>query len=81
VILLKVVYLGLPDLTPEEAYYWQHAQRPALGYLDHPVMVAGRILAGTTLFGDTEFGVRIFTLLCWFVTAGFIDALASLTYS
>ena len=77
VILIKLVYLGLPDLVPEEAYYWQYAQRPALGYLDHPVMVAWGILAGTTVFGDTEFGVRIFTLLSWLVAAGYVAALAS----
>jgi len=74
-ILVKLVYVGSLDLVPEEAYYWQYAQRPALGYLDHPVMVAWGILAGTTLFGDTELGVRVFTLLCWLVTAGFMAGL------
>ncbi len=75
-VLLRLVYLGLPDLLPEEAYYWNYAQHPALSYLDHPPMVAWLIGLGTALFGNTEFGVRIVTFLCWFVTAGFCFALA-----
>jgi dolichol-phosphate mannosyltransferase len=75
-VLLRLVYLSLPDLLPEEAYYWNYAQHPALGYLDHPPMVAWLIGLGAALFGDTELGVRIGAFLCWFVTAGFCFALA-----
>ncbi|MBP7051472.1 MAG: glycosyltransferase family 39 protein [Phycisphaerae bacterium] len=75
-LLLRLAYLGLPDLLPEEAYYWNYAQHPALSYLDHPPMVAWLIGLGTAAFGDTEFGVRIGTFLCWFVTAGFCFATA-----
>ncbi len=45
-------------LAPEEAYYWDYAQHPALSYFDHPPMIAWTIRAGTAVFGDTEFGVR-----------------------
>jgi len=75
-VLLRLTYLGLPDLLPEEAYYWNYAQHPALSYLDHPPMVAWLIGLGTAAFGDTEFGVRIGAFLCWLVTAGFSFALA-----
>jgi dolichol-phosphate mannosyltransferase len=75
-VLLRLIYLGLPDLLPEEAYYWNYAQHPALSYLDHPPMVAWLIGLGTAVFGDTEFGVRFGAFLCWFVTAGFCFALA-----
>jgi len=70
-LLLRLVYLGLPNLLPEEAYYWNYAQHPALGYLDHPPMVAWLIAMGTAVFGDNEFGVRIGTFVCWLITAGF----------
>jgi dolichol-phosphate mannosyltransferase len=70
-LLLRLVYLGLPDLLPEEAYYWNYAQHPSLGYLDHPPMVAWLITMGTSLFGDTEFGVRAGSFLCWCVSAVF----------
>lgn len=75
-VLLRLTYLGAVDLLPEEAYYWNYAQHPALGYLDHPPMVAWLISIGTALAGDTEFGIRLGTFLCWFVTAGFCFGLA-----
>lgn len=71
-VLLRLVYLGLPDLIPQEAYYWNYAQHPALSYLDHPPMVAWLITMGTAVFGDTELGVRVGAYACWFVTAGFL---------
>lgn len=79
-LLLRLVYLGLPDLIPEEAYYWNYAQHPSLGYLDHPPMVAWLITAGTSVFGDTEFGVRAGSYLCWAVTAAFTFGFARNLY-
>ena len=70
-LVLRLAYLGLPTLLVEEAYYWNYAQHPALSYLDHPPMVAVLIGAGTWLFGDTEFGVRIPALLCSLVWTWF----------
>ena len=74
-LVLRLVYLGLPNLLPEEAYYWNYAQHPALGYLDHPPMVAWLIWLGTSVFGNSEFGVRAGSFLCWFVSAGFLIGL------
>jgi dolichol-phosphate mannosyltransferase len=51
------------ELLPEEAYYWTYAQHPALSFYDHPPMVAWTIRLGTSIFGDTEFGVRFGTLM------------------
>lgn len=79
-ILVRLVYLGLPNLFPEEAYYWNYAMHPACGYLDHPPMVAWLIRLGITLFGNTEFGVRIFALVCSLVSAFFICGLTRLLY-
>lgn len=79
-LLLRLIYLGLPDLIPEEAYYWSYAQHPSLGYLDHPPMVAWLIGAGTSVFGDTEFGVRAGAFVCWLVTAAFCFGFARNLY-
>ena len=70
-IVLKLLYLGLPELMEQEAYYWNYAQHPDLSYLDHPPLVALLIWLGTGLFGPTEFGVRIGAFLSWFATAYF----------
>lgn len=56
---LRLLAMALVPLIPEEAYYWMYAKHPALSYFDHPPMVAWVIGAGTAIFGDTEFGVRI----------------------
>ena len=79
-ILIRLIYLGLPNLFPEEAYYWNYAMHPDLGYLDHPAMVAWLIQLGTCLFGNTEFGVRIPAFLCSLVSSFFIYRLTSLLY-
>jgi dolichol-phosphate mannosyltransferase len=72
---LKLVYAGGYTLIPEEAYYWNYAQHPAMGYLDHPPMVAWLITIGTFVFGHTEFGVRFGAFLSWMITAGFVLAM------
>ena len=79
-LILRLLYLGLPALLEEEAYYWNYAHHLAMGYLDHPPMVAVLIRAGTLLFGTAEFGVRIMAMACWLVTAGFSYALTKSLY-
>lgn len=60
------------ELLPEEAYYWTYWKHPALSYYDHPPMVAWVIGAGTTLFGDTEFGVRFGTIVLSLASCGLL---------
>ena len=68
---LRMVFLGAVDLLPEEAYYWNYSQHLAIGYLDHPPMVAWLIRLGTSVFGDTEFGVRLSAYCCWAIAGVF----------
>lgn len=60
---LKWLAAANMELLPEEAYYWTYAQNPALSFYDHPPMVVWTIRLGTSIFGDTEFGVRFGALL------------------
>ena len=76
-ILLRFVYLGLPELMEQEAYYWNYAKHPSLSYLDHPPMAALLIAMGGLIFGITEFGVRIGAFCCWLATAFFAYRLAA----
>ncbi|MEA3186402.1 MAG: dolichol-phosphate mannosyltransferase [Chthoniobacter sp.] len=73
---LRVVYCAPVELLPEEAYYWNYAQHPALSYLDHPPMVAWLISCGTFLLGHNSAGVRLGALGCWLIAAFFIFRLA-----
>ncbi|MFH2034891.1 MAG: glycosyltransferase family 39 protein, partial [Candidatus Zixiibacteriota bacterium] len=76
-LILRFVFLFLLDLLPEEAYYWNYSQHLDIGYLDHPPMVAWLQWLSTSIFGDTEFGVRLPAFLCWFVAAWFIFKLTA----
>lgn len=68
-VLLRLLYLGVPELLFEEAYYWNYARHPDIGYLDHPLMVAWIIRLFVALMGNIEFAVRAGAFLCWLVTA------------
>ncbi|KAB2889431.1 MAG: glycosyltransferase, partial [Desulfobulbaceae bacterium] len=76
-IFLRLLYLGSYELIQEEAYYWNYSQHLAMGYLDHPPMVALLIWLGTHLFGPTEFAVRLGAFSCWLVTAFFVHRLTA----
>ena len=62
-LLLKIAIIANLDLFWDEAYYWQASERLAIGFADKPFMNALLIHIGTTLFGDTFFGVRIVHML------------------
>jgi dolichol-phosphate mannosyltransferase len=46
------------ELSPDESYYYLWMQHPDISYYSKGPGVALAILAGTSLFGSTEFGVR-----------------------
>jgi 4-amino-4-deoxy-L-arabinose transferase-like glycosyltransferase len=57
------------ELTPDESYHFQWAQHPDVSYYSNGPGVALTILAGTSLFGATEFGVRFFSPLLGLCTS------------
>jgi dolichol-phosphate mannosyltransferase len=71
-LILRLLYAGSVELMPEETYYWNYSRHLDLGYLDHPPMVAWLIKAGTTVFGQTEFGVRAGAWCCGVITSIFV---------
>jgi dolichol-phosphate mannosyltransferase len=76
VVAVRLVFMGPINLLPEEAYYWNYAQHLDMGYLDHPPMVAWLIWLGTTVFGPSEFAMRLGAVLCWLIAALFSFQLA-----
>jgi hypothetical protein len=57
-LLLKLALSFVLPLTNDEAYYYQHAIQPALGYRDHPPMAAW-LLYPFLLLGKTEWVIRL----------------------
>ena len=62
-VVLRLAVAALTPLTFDEAYYWTWSKHLAGGYYDHPPMVALVIRLGTLIAGDTEFGVRLISIL------------------
>ena len=62
-VVLRLAAAAVTPLTFDEAYYWVWSKHLAGGYYDHPPMVAFVIRAGTMIAGDTEFGVRLVSIL------------------
>jgi 4-amino-4-deoxy-L-arabinose transferase-like glycosyltransferase len=60
---VRLVCAALIPLSFDESYYWIWSKHIAGGYYDHPPLNAFFIRLGTTLLGDTEFGVRVFSVL------------------
>lgn len=60
--LLRFVLAASLPLSFDESYYWLWSKHLALGYYEHPALIALAIRAGTLIFGNTEFGVRFIPL-------------------
>jgi len=70
--ILRVIFSAQVELMPEEAYYWNYSRHLDIGYLDHPPFVAWLIRLGTSLWGNSEFGVRFGALCCGVVVSIFV---------
>src|SRR5437899_10971482 len=62
-VALRLVAAAFTPITFDEAYYWMWSKHLAGGYYDHPPMVALVIRLGTLIAGDTEFCVRLVSIL------------------
>ncbi|MEK7674648.1 MAG: glycosyltransferase family 39 protein [Verrucomicrobiota bacterium] len=61
-LLARLGYLagGKIELSEDEAYQWLWSKHLALSYYSKPPLIAYTQFLGTTLWGDTAFGVRFF---------------------
>ncbi len=60
---VRLACAALIPLSFDESDYWIWSKTIAGGYLDHPPVTPILIRIGTTLFGNTEFGVRVVGVL------------------
>ncbi len=61
-----ILYSGI-GLGPDEAQYWTWSKALDWGYYSKPPGIAWQIWLGTQLFGDTELGVRIGSIVMAFL--------------
>jgi hypothetical protein len=56
---IAVLIVSPLELYPDEAQYWWWAQTPDLGYFSKPPLIAWTIWGTTSLFGDSEWAIRL----------------------
>lgn len=59
VTVLRLGAAAAIPLSGDEAYYWEYARHLALGYHDHPPMVAWLVALSTRLLGQSALTVRL----------------------
>ena len=60
---MRLLYAALLQLAPDEAFYWVWSRHLALGYFDHPPMIAYLMWLGTHALGSNEVGVRLLAVV------------------
>jgi len=60
------------QLYPDESQYWIWSQSFDWGYFSKPPLIAWAIAASTSLFGDTDFAIRLPSLLFHAMGAAFL---------
>ena len=82
VSLFRIYYIqyGPLDLSPDEAHYWDWSRRLDLSYYSKGPMIAYLIFVGTSLFGDTVFGVRILAVVFSALSSFFLYMLGKRLY-
>ena len=78
---VRLLISGQFLLVPDEANYWQWSRYLALGYYDHPPMIAWGIWLATSFFGHTEFAVRLSTILALAFSSVYLCLLAAHWFS
>lgn len=76
-VLFRVTFASLIGLADDEAYHWSWTKNLSLSYYDHPAMIAWLESLTTSLLGDTNWGVRLPSFLCYLATGFVLWRLAS----
>ncbi len=81
--LFRIYYIlhGPLDLTPDEAHYWEWSRRLDWSYYSKGPMIAYLIYIGTSLFGDSVFGIRIMAVICSALSSIFLYILGKKLYN
>lgn len=74
--LFRLWYDTRHELLQDEAYYWQWSRHLDWGYYDNTPLMAPVIRLFTTIFGQTELGVRAGATVCSLIISVFVYLLA-----
>jgi undecaprenyl-diphosphatase len=80
--IFRIYYIlhGPLDLSPDEAHYWEWSRRLDLSYYSKGPVIAYLIYIGTSIFGDTVFGIRIMAVIFSVLSSIYMFKLTNLIY-
>jgi len=80
--IFRIYYIsnGPLDLSSDEAHYWEWSRRLDLSYYSKGPMIAYLIYAGTSIFGDNVFGIRLMAVLFSILSSLFLYKLIKSMY-
>ncbi len=78
ILAARLIVAANLHLSEDEAYYRLWSMAPALGYYDHPPMIAWWIAIGRDVAGDTPLGVRLLPALASAITSLLVFDMARL---
>jgi 4-amino-4-deoxy-L-arabinose transferase-like glycosyltransferase len=59
ILILRLIFIGVMGLMPQDAYYYFYGEHPALSYYDHPPAIAWLLKAFTTILGNKSYAVKL----------------------
>ncbi len=71
-LLIRTLFSSFVGLIDDEAYHWSWTKELMLSYYDHPGMIAWLESLSTSVLGDTFWGVRLPSFLCYWGTVGLL---------
>ena len=74
--LIRIIFTSSVGLIDDEAYHWSWTQDLMMSYFDHPGLIAWLEKLSTDLLGDTLWGVRLPSFLCYTLALYFFYRLA-----
>jgi 4-amino-4-deoxy-L-arabinose transferase-like glycosyltransferase len=81
ILLLRLVFIGVMGLTPQDAYYNFYGEHLALSYYDHPPVIAYVLRIFTEIFGKKVFVLKLADSVICFLTILFFYRLSLLFVS
>ncbi|MBO9632464.1 MAG: glycosyltransferase family 39 protein [Chitinophagaceae bacterium] len=80
-LVLRISFISVMGLMPQDAYYYFYSEHPDLSYFDHPPAIAWLLKGFTMIFGTHVFAIKLaatiatgFSMLAFYDLAGsFLD--------
>ncbi len=72
IVIIRLVFIVIMGMMPQDAYYDFYAQHLALSYYDHPPMIAYLLRLFTSIFGKKVFALKLAdSIVTWLTVLAF----------